>query len=112
MIDPFHLEAYNKIAINYNRDVEIYPVLNALFEGIYGSNPYKSPTDMGVNMVGFCISDDEACCEASKDEIIRRYYAATNKLLPVRATRRRSARFRCSSSRLILPRLSQGDCSG
>ena len=80
MIDPFHLEAYNKIAINYNRDVEIYPVLNALFEGIYGSNPYKSPTDMGVNMVGFCISDDEACCEASKDEIIRRYYAATNKL--------------------------------
>ncbi len=80
MIDPFHLEAYNKIAINYNRDVEIYPVLNALFEGIYGSNPYKSPTDMGVNMVGFCISDDEACCEASKNEIIRRYYAATNKL--------------------------------
>ena len=80
MIDPFHLEAYNKIAINYNRDVEIYPVLNALFEGIYGSNPYKSPTDMGVNMVGFCISDDEACCEASKNEIIRRYYDATNKM--------------------------------
>ena len=80
MIDPFHLEAYNKIAINYNRDVEIYPVLNALFEGIYGSNPYKSPTDMGVNMVGFCISDDEACCEASKNEIVRRYYAATNKM--------------------------------
>ena len=80
MIDPFHLEAYNKIAINYNRDVEIYPVLNALFEGIYGSNPYKSPTDMGVNMVGFCISDDEVCCEASKDEIVRRYYAATNKM--------------------------------
>ncbi len=79
MIDPFHLEAYNKIAINYNRDIEIFPVLNALFEGIYGSNPYKSPTDMGVNMVGFCISDDEVCCEASKDEIIRRYYAATNK---------------------------------
>src|SRR5574344_1465207 len=80
MIDPFHLEAYNKIAINYNRDVEIYPVLNALFEGIYGANPYKSPTDMGVNMVGFCISDDEACCEASKNEIIRRYYDATNKM--------------------------------
>lgn len=79
MIDPFHLEAYNKIAINYNRDIEIFPVLNALFEGIYGKNPYKSPTDMGVNMVGFCISDDEVCCEASKDEIIRRYYAATNK---------------------------------
>lgn len=80
MIDPFHLEAYNKIAINYNRDIEIFPVLNALFEGIYGTNPYKSPTDMGVNMVGFCISDDDVCVEASKSEIIRRYYAATNKL--------------------------------
>lgn len=80
MIDPFHLEAYGKTAINYNRDIEIFPVLNALFEGIYGSNPYKSPTDMGVNMVGFCISDDEVCCEASKNEIIRRYYDATNKL--------------------------------
>lgn len=79
MIDPFHLEAYNKIAVNYNRDIEIFPVLNALFEGIYGTNPYKSPTDMGVNMVGFCISDDQVCCEASKDEIIRRYYDATNK---------------------------------
>ena len=80
MIDPFHLEAYGKIAINYNRDIEIYPVLNALFEGIYGENPYKSPTDMGVNMIGFCISDDEVCCLASRDEIIRRYYTATNKL--------------------------------
>ena len=80
MIDPFHLEAYNKIAINYNRDIEIFPVLNALFEGIYGTNPYKSPTDMGVNMVGFCISDDDVCVEASKNEIILRYYAATNKL--------------------------------
>lgn len=79
MIDPFHLEAYNKIAVNYNRDIEIFPVLNALFEGIYGVNPYKSPTDMGVNMVGFCISDDPVCCDASKDEIIRRYYDATNK---------------------------------
>lgn len=79
MIDPFHLEAYNKIAVNYNRDIEIFPVLNALFEGIYGTNPYKSPTDMGVNMVGFCISDDAVCCDASKDEIIRRYYDATNK---------------------------------
>ena len=66
MIDPFHLEAYGKTAINYNRDIEIFPVLNALFEGIYGENPYKSPTDMGVNMVGFCISDDEVCCRASK----------------------------------------------
>ena len=80
MIDPFHLEAYGKIAVNYNRDIEIFPVLNALFEGIYGENPYKSPTDMGVNMIGFCISDDEVCCQASRDEIIRRYYTATNKL--------------------------------
>ncbi len=76
MIDPFHLEAYGETAVNYNRDIEIYPVLNALFEGIYGENPYKSPTDMGVNMAGFCISDDEVCCQASKDEIIRRYYTA------------------------------------
>ena len=80
MIDPFHLEAYNKTAVNYNRDIEIFPVLNALFEGIYGENPYKSPTDMGVNMIGFCISDDEVCCKASKDEIIRRFYDATNKM--------------------------------
>jgi len=80
MIDPFHMEAYEKMAINYNRDVEIYPVLNAIFEGIYGHCPYKSPTDMGVNMVGFCISDDEVCCEASKQEIIRRYYTALNKM--------------------------------
>ena len=79
MIDPFHLEAYNKIAINYNRDIEIFPVLDALFEGIYGHNPYKSPTDMGVNMVGFCISDDEVCSHASMDEIVRRYYSALNK---------------------------------
>lgn len=80
MIDPFHLEAYGNIAINYNRDIEIYPVLNALFEGIYGNNPYKSPTDMGVNMVGYCISEDEVCCEAAKQEIIRRYYTALNRL--------------------------------
>ena len=76
MIDPFHLEAYGETAINYNRDIEIYPVLNALFEGIYNESPYKSPTDMGVNMVGFCISDDDVCCKASKEEIIRRYYTA------------------------------------
>lgn len=80
MIDPFHLEAYGKTAINYNRDIEIFPVLNALFEGIYGENPYKSPTDMGVNMVGFCINDDEVCCEASKNEIIRRYYTALDRM--------------------------------
>jgi uncharacterized protein (UPF0371 family) len=80
MIDPFHLEAYGKTAVNYNRDIEIFPVLNALFEGIYGNNPYKSPTDMGVNMLGFCLSDEEACCEAAKDEIIRRYYNSLGKM--------------------------------
>lgn len=80
MIDPFHLEAYGKTAINYNRDIEIYPVLNALFEGIYGVNPYKSPTDMGVNMVGFCINDDDVCCEASKNEIVLRYFNALNRM--------------------------------
>lgn len=74
MIDPFHLEAYGQTTVNYNRDIEIFPVLNAIFEGIYGENPYKSPTDMGVNMAGFCIFDDAACCEASNQEIIRRYY--------------------------------------
>ena len=79
MIDPFHLEAYGKIAVNYNRDIEIFPVLNALFEQIYGANPYKSPTDMGVNMVGFCMSDEDACSRASNNEIIRRYFDATNK---------------------------------
>ena len=76
MIDPFHLEAYGATTVNYNRDVEIFPVLEAIFKSIYGESPYKSPTDMGVNMVGFCISDDEVCREASKQEIIRRWYAA------------------------------------
>lgn len=76
MIDPFHLEAYGKTAVNYNRDVEIFPVLSTIFEKIQGSCPYKSPTDMGVNMAGNCIIDDEACCEASKMEILRRYYAS------------------------------------
>ncbi|MGN0385698.1 MAG: DUF1846 domain-containing protein [Lachnospiraceae bacterium] len=76
MIDPFHLEAYGKTTVNYNRDVEIFPVLKAIFEKIYGSSPYKSPTDMGVNMAGNCIVDDEVCREASKQEIIRRYYQA------------------------------------
>ena len=76
MIDPYHLEAYGVTTVNYNRDVEIFPVLNATFEMIQGNSPYKSPTDMGVNMAGFCIVDDEACCEASKLEILRRYYDA------------------------------------
>ena len=74
MIDPFHLEAYGETTVNYNRDIEIFPVLNAVFEQIYGENPYKSPTDMGVNMAGKCIFDDEAVSDASNMEIIRRYY--------------------------------------
>ncbi|MCI5918377.1 MAG: DUF1846 domain-containing protein [Roseburia sp.] len=81
MIDPFHLEAYGETTVNYNRDIEIFPVLNAIFEEIYGENTYyKSPTDMGVNMAGNCIFDDDACCEASNMEIIRRYYTAMNKV--------------------------------
>lgn len=73
MIDPYHLEAYNQMSVNYNRDVDIFPVLKAMFEAIYGESPYKSPTDMGVNMVGYTISNDEVACSASKNEIIRRY---------------------------------------
>ena len=80
MIDPFHLEAYGITTVNYNRDIEIYPVLAAIFEEIFGECPYKSPTDMGVNMVGNCIFDDEVCKEASKQEIIRRYYNSLNRL--------------------------------
>ncbi|MBR0483339.1 MAG: DUF1846 domain-containing protein [Oscillospiraceae bacterium] len=76
MIDPFHLEAYNKTTVNYNRDIEIFPVLNAMFDRILGASPYKSPTDMGVNMAGNCIIDNDAVCEAAKEEIIRRYYTA------------------------------------
>lgn len=87
MIDPFHLEAYGETTINYNRDIEIYPVLAAMFEGIYGHCPYKSPTDMGVNMAGNCIVDDEACQEASKQEIIRRYYQSMNRFVRDEATK-------------------------
>jgi len=75
MIDPFHLEAYGVTAVNYNRDIEIFPVLNAIFEKIGGKSPYKSPTDMGVNMAGYCIIDDEVVCDAAKQEVIRRYYS-------------------------------------
>ncbi len=78
MIDPFHLEAYGVTTVNYNRDIEIFPVLNAVFEEIYGENPYKSPTDMGVNMAGNCIIDDEVVSQASRMEIIRRYYRYLN----------------------------------
>jgi len=76
MIDPYHLEAYGETTVNYNRDIEIFPVLDAVFKQIYGSSPYASPTDMGVNMVGNCISDDEVCRAAAHQEIIRRYYTA------------------------------------
>ena len=76
MIDPFHLDAYGVTTVNYNRDVEAFPVLNSMFKHIYGESPYKSPTDMGVNMVGFCITDDEAVRGAAKQEIIRRYFQA------------------------------------
>ena len=76
MIDPFHLEAYGVTTVNYNRDVEIFPVLNAIFTQILGESPYKSPTDMGVNMAGNCIIDDEVCRDASRQEVIRRYYTA------------------------------------
>ena len=81
MIDPFHLEAYGKTTVNYNRDVEIFPVLSAMFEGIYGSCPYKSPTDMGVNMAGNCIVDDGVCREAGRQEIIRRWYTTMDRLV-------------------------------
>ncbi len=75
MIDPFHLEAYGITSVNYNRDIEIFPVLNAIFEKIEGQSPYKSPTDMGVNMAGYCITDDDIVSNASKQEVIRRYYS-------------------------------------
>lgn len=76
MIDPYHLQAYGAVTVNYNRDVEIFPVLRAIFEKIYGQSPYQSPTDMGVNMVGNCIVDDAVVCAASREEIVRRYFAA------------------------------------
>ena len=76
MIDPFHFDAYGEVTVNYNRDIEVFPVLNTIFERIYGSSPYKSPTDMGVNMAGNCIFDDDAVSYAAKQEIIRRYYTA------------------------------------
>ena len=80
IIDPFHLEAYKETTVNYNRDIEIFPVLQTIFERIIGESPYKSPTDMGVNMAGNCIIDDEVCCEASRQEIIRRYYKSMDAL--------------------------------
>lgn len=81
IIDPYHLDAYQKVAINYNRDIEIFPVLRRMFEEIYGKSPYQSPTDMGVNMAGFCIADDDVVRYAAKQEIIRRYFASRNRYL-------------------------------
>ncbi len=81
MIDPYHMEAYGETTVNYNRDVEIFPVLNAMFERIYGQSPYKSPTDMGVNMAGNCICDDEVCRAAGRTEIVRRYYETAGAVL-------------------------------
>ena len=86
MIDPFHFNAYNELATNYNRDVEVYPILEALFNKIYGESPYKSPTDMGVNMVGFCIEDEEKVKEACCEEVIRRYFEAKLNLLTGKGT--------------------------
>ena len=74
MIDPFHLDAYGITVVNYNRDVEVFPVLRTMFERIFGSSPYQSPTDMGVNMIGNCIIDDSVVRNAANQEIIRRYY--------------------------------------
>lgn len=88
MLDPFHLEAYGKTAVTYNRDCEIFPVLKIIFEDIFGESPYKSPTDMGVNMIGECISDDEVCKEASKAEIIRRYYTTLCNFVDNKSTER------------------------
>ncbi|MCR5216152.1 MAG: DUF1846 domain-containing protein [Lachnospiraceae bacterium] len=87
MIDPFHLDAYGITTVNYNRDIEIFPVVSAMFEAIYGECPYKSPTDMGVNMAGNCIVDDEACQEASRQEIIRRYFQSKLRYVHDEATK-------------------------
>lgn len=76
MIDPYHLDAYKLIAVNYNRDIEAFPILNTILNKILNTSIYKSPTDMGVNMIGYCISDEERCIENAKQEIIRRYYRA------------------------------------
>ena len=80
IIDPFHLDAYDKVTVNYNRDVETFPVLKAMMEHIMGQSPYQSPTDMGVNMVGYCISDDDVCQHAAKNEIVRRYYKTAEQI--------------------------------
>ncbi len=104
MIDPYHLEAYGETTVNYNRDIEIFPVLNALFERMWGFSPYKSPTDMGVNMAGFCISDDEVCREAARKEILRRYYTARCACLQGHASKEEGDKIR-----LLIKNLGIGD---
>ena len=105
MIDHFHLEAYGETTVNYNRDIEIFPVLSALFVRIMGRSPYRSPTDMGVNMVGFCITDDEVCREASAQEVIRRYYNARCGLL-----QGISAPSEAEKLRLLMRQMNLKDC--
>ncbi len=102
MIDPYHLDAYGITTVNYNRDIEIFPVLNALFEHVWGKSPYKSPTDMGVNMVGHCITDDEACRRAAEKEIVRRYYNARCSFLQGHAAREEAEKIRLLMKHLNL----------
>ncbi len=121
MIDPFHLEAYGETTVNYNRDVEAYPVLVAMFERILGKCPYKSPTDMGVNMVGNCIIDDEAARDASRQEILRRNYSALCDLKQGKATEEpvrklellmRKAQVDASARRVVAPALELAERTG
>ena len=102
MIDPYHLEAYGITTVNYNRDIEIFPVLNALFEHVWGKSPYRSPTDMGVNMAGMCITDDQACCEAAEKEILRRWYTARCQFLQGHAAREEAEKIRLLMNHLNL----------
>ena len=102
MIDPYHLEAYGETTVNYNRDIEIFPVLNALFEHVWGKSPYKSPTDMGVNMVGMCITDDLLCRQAAEKEILRRYYVARCSFLQGHAAREEAEKIRLLMKHLNL----------
>ena len=102
MIDPFHLEAYGETTVNYNRDIEIFPVLNALFEHVWGKSPYKSPTDMGVNMAGMCITDDQVCREAAEKEILRRYYATRCSFLQGHAAKEEAEKIRLLMKHLNL----------
>lgn len=107
MIDSFHLSAYGVPTVNYNRDIEIFPVLNAMFERIFGSSPYKSPTDMGVNMAGYCITDEEVCREACKQEIIRRYYESIIRKADLEATEDELSKIEFLMQQLDITKLSR-----